>query len=201
MDDDESALTEILTQFGDSIIGLLVAKYSSFNRDDAEDVLSIAISKLWDRRHQYDEAEGKLRSYLFKIADNTAKDIFKCGWAKAKLMPVDFGDENRVDLIAEEMPPDDETKRQRKDREKRRAKELADLNAVIDGLPDKERRVILSDAQAKDRVSDSAKLADELGIAIGSVRGYRSRAWKTIRTKMKELGYELPPEGETHGKR
>lgn len=201
MDDDESALTEILTLFGSSVIGLLVAKYSSFNREDAEDVLSIAISKLWERRHQYDEADGKLRSYLFKIADNAAKDVFKSGWSKAKLLPVDFGDDNRVDLVAEEIPPTDETKRQRKDREKRRAKELADLNAVIDGLPDKERRVILSDAQAKDRVSDSAKLADELGIAIGSVRGYRSRALKTIRAKMMELGYKLPPEGETHVKR
>jgi RNA polymerase sigma factor (sigma-70 family) len=200
MDDDESALAEILTQFSECIIGLLVAKYDSFNREEAEDVLSIAVTKLWKRRNQYDEADGNLRSYLFKIADNTAKDVFKCGWAKARSLPIDFGADNDVHMIAEKMPPDNETKRQRKDREKRNAKELFDLKAIIDGLPDKERSVILSDVHAKDRVSEAGKLADELGIAVGSVRGYRSRAWKTIRTKMRELGYELPREGETHGK-
>lgn len=200
MDDDESALADILTHFGASIIGLLVAKYGDFNREDAEDVLGIAVRKLWDRRHQYDESDGKLRSYFFKIADNTAKDIFKSGWKKAQQLPADFGDENRMDLIAEAAPPADETKRQRKDREKKKARELSDLKDVIGNLPEKQQRIIWSDVHAKDRVSDASKLADELGIAVGSVRGYRSQAWKTIRIRMKELGYELPPEGDTDGK-
>lgn len=200
MDDDESALAEILAHYGASIIGFLVAKYDDFDHAEAQDVLSIAIGKLWKRRHQYKEEDGKLRPYLFKIADNTAKDIFKTGWKQAQQLPVDFGEDNNLDLLAEDLPPAVETKRQRKDREKRRAKEIADLKTTIGQLPAKEQRIVWSDAHAKDRVSDSAKLADELGIALGSVRGYRSRAWKTIRTKMKELGYELPPEGETDGK-
>lgn len=200
MENDQTALAEILTHFGGGIMRFLEASYPSFNMHDAEDVLSIAIHKLWERRHQYDESEGQLQTYLYKIADNTAKDIFKCGWAKARELPDDFGDENRVDLIAEYLPPEDESKRQRKDREKKFRNELAALHSIIDELPTKERQVILSDVQAKDRVSDASKLAVELRIAIGSVRGYRSRAWKTIRTKMRELGYELPPEGETHGK-
>ncbi len=200
MDDDESALAEVLTQYGASIIGFLVSKYDDFDHAEAEDVLSIAIGKLWKRRHQYKEEDGKLRPYLFKIADNTARDIFKTGWKQAQQLPVAFGEDNDLDLLPEDLPPAVETERQRKDREKRRAKEIADLKAVIGQLPEKEQRIIWSDALAKDRVSDSAKLADELGIALGSVRGYRSRAWKTIRTKMKELGYKLPPEGETDGK-
>lgn len=200
MDDDESALADILAQYGASIIGFLVAKYDDFDHAEAEDVLSIAIRKLWKRRHQYKEEDGKLRPYLFKIADNTAKDIFKTGWKQAQQLPADFGEDNNLDLFAEKLPRADETKRQRKDREKKRAREITDLKAIIDQLPKKEQRIVWSDAHAKDRVSDSAKLADELGIAVGSVRGYRSRAWKTVRIKMKELGYELPPEGETDGK-
>lgn len=198
MDDDESALVEILTHFGGSIVRFLVAKHSEFNEHDAEDVLSIAIKKLWDRRQQYDESEGSLRTYLFKIEDNTAKDVFKCGWAKAKSLPVDFGDDNKIDLVPDSPPPADEKKRERKDREKKEKKELADLKSVIAELPEKERRIIISDAYAKDRISDSTKLADELGIAVSSVRVYRHRAWKTVRAKMKQLGYELPPEGDTH---
>ncbi len=200
MDSDESVLGEILTHCGSSILRILVAKYSSFNHQDAEDVLSIAVNKLWDKRADYDESKGTLRNYFYKIADHTAKDVFKRGWAKAKALPVDFGEDNLVDLIPEETTPEDESKAQRKRREKKEQKEFSDLQEIISQLPDKERQVVLSDAYAKDRVSDAAKLADELGIAVGSVRGYRSRAWKTIRSKMRVLGYELPPEGESHGK-
>lgn len=200
IDDDESALADILTHFGGAILRLLVAKYPRFNSHDAEDVLSIATRKLWDRRQQYDESQGSLRAYLFKIADNTAKDIFKCGWSKAKNLPADIGDNNQVDLIPEPVPPKDESKRQRKDREKRHQKELGDLRSVIDNLPEKQRRIIISDVHARNRISDSAKLSDELGIPVATVRVYRHRAWKTIREKMTQLGYELPPEGEIDGK-
>ncbi|MCD0460003.1 SigE family RNA polymerase sigma factor [Roseiconus lacunae] len=104
-------------------------------------------------------------------------------------------------MIPEDKPDENESKRKRKDWEKRRQKEYADLMAVLDGLPDKERAIVISDAYAKDRVTDATTLSDELGIAVGSVRGYRSRAWKTIRTKMTELGHKLPTAGETDGKR
>jgi len=198
LDDDRTVLGEILAHFGGGIMGFLVAKYQDFNHQDAEDVLSIAIGKLWDSRQQYDESKGTLRTYLFRIADNTAKDVFKAGWAKAKQLPLDFGDENDIDLVPEP-PPASETRRQRKDREKREKKELEELESVIASLPEKQRRIIGSDAFAKDRVSDSVKLADELGIPVGTVRVYRHRAWKTIRQTMKKLGYELPPAGDDHG--
>ncbi|MCD0462505.1 RNA polymerase sigma factor [Roseiconus lacunae] len=76
MEDDESALAEILELYGSAIIRMILATYKTFNVEDAEDVLSIAIAKLWDRRQQYDESDGPLRAYFYKIADNTAKDIF-----------------------------------------------------------------------------------------------------------------------------
>ncbi|MEO9594307.1 RNA polymerase sigma factor [Rhodopirellula bahusiensis] len=201
MEDDTSALAEIVELYGSAIIRMILATYKTFNAEDAEDVLSIAIAKLWDRRQQYDEGDGPLRAYLYKIADNTAKDIFKCGWDKARRLPVDFGLENAIELIPEDKPDENESKRKRKDWEKRRHKEISDLMAVLDGLPEKERAVVISDAYARDRVTDATTLSDELGIAVGSVRGYRSRAWKTIRAKMTELGHKLPAAGEPDGKR
>ena len=200
MEEDEAALAEILELYGSAIIRMILATYKTLNVEDAEDVLSIAIAKLWDRRQQYDENDGLLRSYLYKIADNTAKDIFKCGWDKARRLPVDFGLENAVELIPEDKPDENESKRKRKDWEKRRQKEITDLMAVLDQLPEKERAIVMSDAYAKDRVTDATTLSDELGIAVGSVRGYRSRAWKTIRMKMTKLGHELPAAGGTDGK-
>jgi len=140
-----------------------------------------------------------LRSYLFRIADNTALDIFKYGWAKARVLEVDAGETNEFDLVPDQSPPPDETKRQRKDREKKYANETNALKAIIESLPEKQQEIVLADIYARDRVAESATLADELDIAVSSVRVYRLRAWKTIRTKMKELGYELPPEGEADG--
>jgi RNA polymerase sigma factor (sigma-70 family) len=200
LEDDESALADVLTHFGGAIKRFVVAKYHSFNEHDADDVLSIGIRKLWESRDQYNEAAGSLRAYFFKICVNAASDIFKCGWAEARRLPVDFGEDNEVDLIPDDPPPADEKKRVRRDREKKQKKELEDLMSVIDELPSKEGRIVLADAQAKDRVADSDWLADELGIGQGSVRVYRHRAWKTIRAKMKTLGYELPPEGDADGK-
>ena len=200
LEDDESALADVLTHFGSGIKWLLVAKYPDLNEHDAEDVLASSIDKFWKKRHQYDESKGSLKTYLYKIADNTAKDVFKSGWAKARALPVDFGDDNVVDLIPDDLPSADEKRRDRNDREKKQKKEQEDLMSVIVELPSKERRIVMADAQAKGRVADSDWLADELGIGEGSVRVYRHRARKTIRAKMKTLGYELPPEGEADAK-
>lgn len=199
MEDDESALAEILVRFGTSILSMLSRKYTKFNQQDAEDVLSIALHKLWKNRQNYDDSKGKLRSYLFRIADNTAMDVFKYGWAKARFLPIDIGEENQLDFIPDETSPVDEPKRQRKDREKKHAREAEALKAAIESLPEKQQEIIWADVYARDRVAEAAPLADELDIAVSSVRVYRLRAWKTIRSKMKELGYELPPEGEADG--
>lgn len=198
-ENDDTVLADVLKHFGGSIRGLLVAKYDDFNEQDAEDAMSIAINKLWENRHQYDESKGALRTYLFKIADNTVKDVFKSGWAKARTTPLDLVDESHFACV-EEPVPENEKRRSRKDREKKERQELNDLRSVIDDLPERQRRIVMSDVYAKDRVTDSAWLADELGIAKASVRVYRLRAWKTIRAKMKQQGYDLPPEGEADGK-
>lgn len=199
MESDESVLAEILVNFGSSVIALIGKKYATLSHEDAEDVFSIALNKLWKNRQNYDDSKGKLRSYLFRIADNTALDIFKYGWAKARVLEVDAGETNEFDLVPDQSPPPDETKRQRKDREKKYANETNALKAIIESLPEKQQEIVLADIYARDRVAESATLADELDIAVSSVRVYRLRAWKTIRTKMKELGYELPPEGEADG--
>ena len=200
MDDDRTALAEVLRLFGQPVIAFLVAKHEKFNVQDAEDILAISINKLWDARHNYDESKGSLKTLFFQIAKNTALDVFKCGWAVARELPIDFGDDNDVNLL-EEITRPEENKRQRKDREKKHEKEIKDLKTIIAGLPAKQEAIIMSDIYARDRVTESKVLADELGIAVGYVPVLRCRAWKTIRSKMSQLGYKLPSEGDTDGQR
>ena len=65
MESDESVLAEILVNFGSSVIALIGKKYATLRHEDAEDVFSIALNKLWKNRQNYDDSKGKLRSYLF----------------------------------------------------------------------------------------------------------------------------------------
>ena len=64
-----------------------------------------------------------------------------------------------------------------------------DLREIISELPDKQRRIILADATARDDVACSKRLAVELGTSPGNVRVYRKRAMDRIRTELGRRGH------------
>lgn len=200
MDDDQTALDDVLRHYGKPVMDFLVMKHEGMNEHDAEDILAISINKLWDARHSYDESKASLRTWFFQIAHNTALDVYKSGWAKANEQILDFVDIDGLDMAEEPFSPN-ETKRQKKDRENKFKKEVEDLKTIIDGLSHNQREIIMSDIYARDQVTEAQVLADELGTTVGNVRVARHRAWKKIRSEMKQLGYELPPEGDTDGQR
>lgn len=193
MDNDESALVDILQQYGPVIAAGLRGKYETLTYEDVEDVLSIAVLRLWNARQCYDDNKSKLSTYLYKIADNAAKDVFRLGWQKARQLEVDFGENNDMDAIAftTDTSQDKGLSKSKKSSPKTK-KEHQDLQQVLRGLPEKQKHIIQADAYARDDVADSGKLADELGIARGSVRVERSRAMKVIRRKMQERGHDAP---------
>ena len=196
MDDDESALEDVLRLYGPSIAAALRLKYEVFNYEDVEDVLSIAVERLWAARHRYDDRRSKLRTYFWKIADNAACDVFKFGWHRAKVMEVDYGDQNDLDALPDQSDPPNGTSACSESKDNRRSskteKRLKDLRGIVDELPEKQRHIIRADAYAKDDVADAGKLADELGIARTSVRVYRQRAMETLRQKIRQRGHEVP---------
>src|SRR4051794_27404104 len=88
LEDDESALEDILRLYGPDVTKVLHAKYTLrrgvLTLEDIEDVVIIALHRLWEARASYDDRKQTLRAWFFCIADNAAKDVKKLGWDKAR---------------------------------------------------------------------------------------------------------------------
>jgi DNA-directed RNA polymerase specialized sigma24 family protein len=68
----------------------------------------------------------------------------------------------------------------------------SDLREILADLPEVQRRIILADALARDRVAASEYLAAELEIPAASVPVYRKRALDRIRKELRRRGHEIP---------
>ena len=182
---DESSLEAILRDIGGTVAIALRRKYQLLAEQDVEDILAIAIHRLWKYREQFQPEKASLRGFFYRVADHVACDVFRHGWYQAKLL------ETRghvPDEIEERVFPQAEPS----------ASTVAattlqqDLIKVIEKLPTPYQKIVMADAYAKDRVASAKYLADELEISEGTVRVYRSKAMKTIRAEMSKLGYEFP---------
>lgn len=187
LDNRQEALEEILRLYGPSIIARLLKIYAGVLKfEDVEDVLSIALRKLWNNRFRYDDNKRSVRTWLFCIADNVAKDVIKSGWHRAQQLEQNPGE----DWLEENIKAPEIVHNTEETPKGSKAK--VDLQQVIQALPDVQRRIILADGAARDDVASSEFLADELGIPAGTVRVYRSRAMDKIRTEMRKRGHNVP---------
>jgi RNA polymerase sigma factor (sigma-70 family) len=189
---DEGALEAILRAYGPPIQRALEEKYCRtlrvLTREDIEDVLSVALHRLWEARTRYDHTKATLRTLLYCIAENVARDVLRSGWQKVRLRERCPGQG-----LMEQLPdpctvkPADEEKAERPP-----TKTEKDLQEVLSELPEVQRKIIVADAAGKDDVASSSFLADELSIAVGTVRVHRSRGMERIRTEMRKRGHEVP---------
>jgi RNA polymerase sigma factor (sigma-70 family) len=164
---------------------LLRTRYPAFNSSDIDDVMIIALARLWIARGRHLPERSSLKTNFFRIADNVARDVLKSGWCRARALevPLDDGQAAAIswresdDALAE--PPADTQLHHR-------------LREIIDGLPDAYRTIVLADACAPGRVASAEMLAQELQLPPKTVRVYRSRAMNAIRVALRKLGYEVP---------
>jgi len=191
LDDDESTLEEILRLYGPVVIRALHNKYTKrlavLKYEDIEDVVAIAIHRVWEARKQYDDTKQSLRVWFYCIAENVAKDVLKCGWHRAMRLERT----NRQDWLDEKPDRSAPDSGPRTGAEKKESKALADLQEVVSSLPDDQRRIVLADAAARDDVASSDFLADELGIPAAHIRVYRGRAMEKIRKEMRRRGHDI----------
>lgn len=190
LESDEDVIKDILRKFSPQISGFLRQKYDGvFNAADIEDVLAVAIFRLWQARESYDESKGSVRVWFFRIAENVARDVLKAGWSRARNMKINLdlqevedshSSETNTSLVGIASKNGQGTKR------------LEDLKRIITHLADKERYIVMADACSPDGRADPGYLASELDIPEGTVRVYRKRAMDKIKAEFRKLGYQLP---------
>src|SRR5262245_45075526 len=193
LDDDEDALAEILRCYAPAIIEALHARFTTRMRllryEDIEDVVSIALRRLWDARASYDDTKQSLRVWFYCIAENVAKDVLKHGWHKTRRLERNPGQ----DWLQEKQDHSCPDPAKPTGKEKRKAtKEATDLETVLNKLSDEQRTIVMADAVSRDGAASNEFLADELGIPAAHVRVYRGRAYATLRREMKRLGHDIP---------
>lgn len=97
---EESVCEEIVRNYAPSIRNWLLKLPYGISRDDAEDIVCEAIARLWEKRDQYDDSKGSLRSYLFKIAKNLVLDRPKTSRFKTMCLERQVSDEYLKSLVA-----------------------------------------------------------------------------------------------------
>jgi len=191
-DNDESALTDILKFYAPAIEKIISCKYRGFLKsEDVEEIVCDAIRKFWDARKNYDDKRGTIRALLYKIADNTAKDVLRLGWQKTsrleRSVDKEYLEQNlRCDAHLNQIEEDEENSHSEKYENRLKA-----VKEVLEELPHIQRKILMEDAMAGDEV-ESAELGKRLGgIPAVTIRVYRSRAKEAFRKGMKKRGFEV----------
>jgi|GEM_PF-526868 len=193
-DGDEAVLEILLREHGATVRAVLRQKFpTGLDHGDFEDILAIALFRVWSRRDQFDPDRGSLRAWFYRIAANVTKDALRYGWQKARQLEVRYEPAALSDVAVErpvtELPAaiaahtvkdvDDASAHEGFDERLRR-----ELRVIVDELPEAQRRIILADAASRDGKVSSEHLSQELGIPPGTVRVYRRRALARLRNEL-----------------
>ena len=193
-DGDEAVLEILLREHGATVRAALRQKFpTGLDHGDFEDILAIALFRVWSRRDQFDPDRGSLRAWFYRIAANVTKDVLRYGWQKSRQLEVRYEPAALSDVAVERSATEtpaalaartveevgnastDEGFDERLRRE---------LRAIVDELPEAQRRIILADAASRDGKVSSEHLSQELGIPPGTVRVYRRRALARLRNEL-----------------
>jgi len=188
-DEDESAIEDILTHYAPPLIKWLTSVYDKLTTEEVEGVVSDAIGKFWDHRNSYDDKKASIRTLLQKIAENTAKDVLKKGWHKAKQMEhsaeQDFLDNCLCEVRHLNQAPSNEQNRPENE------KAHAALLEILSELPDIQRETLMAYAKS-DGDLKSSELGKRLGnIPAGTVRVNKLRGERALREGMKKRGFDV----------
>lgn len=205
---DENALEAALRVHGPQVKALLRRKFFGPLTDtDFEDILAVALFRMWQHRTRYDASRASLRVWFFRIAENVTRDVLRHGWQKARQLEVVFeplalsavmdhrGDRSQSDEAA----PEDRDAGPAENKENTEFGEEGpsnsrpigdDLIEVLSLLPETQRLILLADAQSTDGKVASQSLASELGIPASTIRVYRRRALEKVRCEMDRRGWE-----------
>jgi len=186
---EESVCEEIVRNYAPAIKAWLLTLKLGFTQEDAEDIVCEAIARLWQKRDQYDDSKGSLRSYLFGIARHLVLDRPKTSRFKTMRQERQVGDEYLKNLAAPK------TKSASKTPQDPDEPILIALREALRELPEMQRKVLIEDAGATEELP-AAQLGEILGgIPAGTIRQYRKRGKDALRRKLLERGFDGTTKG------
>lgn len=190
---DEQVLDAILHTHGPPVLALLRQRYGGpLTATDFEDVLANALFRVWQHRTRFDPAKASLRVWLFRIAENLARDVLKHGWQKARQLELSTEPARLAETVDRRPPPSHDEPEPDAVRHVDFAVSTELMRELLALLPDLQRRIVLADAESPDGTVASHQLARELGIPPGTVRVYRRRALERLRREMELRGVLIP---------
>ena len=188
---DEEVLEVVLRTHGPPILALLRQRFiGPLTAADFEDVLAAALFRLWQHRKRFDPERASLRVWLFRIAENMARDVLKHGWHKAQQLELSTEPTQLAEVT------DHRRSHRESDADEQDESSLArripseQLHQLLALLPENQRRIVLADADSRDGVVASHDLAKELGIPQSTVRVYRRRALERLRREIEQREFE-----------
>jgi RNA polymerase sigma-70 factor (ECF subfamily) len=188
----EDDLARLLQTAGPAIRAVLWRKYATALREtEIDDVLSIALHRVWKNRSRFDPARGSLRAWFFCIAERAALDVIKSGWQKARALETVLGNGDHPALCHAapgESPGEEIVGDADATESGQRSEVLGALLSLLEKLPAVQRQIVWADAlgAAQGGVS-SEQLGKEFGLPGGTVRVYRKRAMDRLRAELLKL--------------
>ena len=180
MERDGEGMRLLLQVHGPMVLGFL-RKYHPHVADDA---FQEATTKVWQSVETFDDARGSLGSWFLAIARNAALDLRRHEGRRAhKSLDAMEGFDPVWDCDGDDTGSDEEVSPTRLDAMR------AVLLEILDTLSPLQQRIVMRDAEHPTGKAEAADLADEFGSTANSIRGNRSKAWKTIGEELAKRGF------------
>jgi DNA-directed RNA polymerase specialized sigma24 family protein len=183
---DETVVGEVLARFRGGLIRKIALKYRGvLSRDDAEEVLLVAICKAWNHRDRFDPRIGTLAALLSRVVDNEAATAVRCGAVQQCYQECSVSSDDLAKIV------DPQTNRDCDEQAEgsRSGNEYNLICRAMRALPEKAQRVLWADACSAAETADGHQLAQELGVCETTVRWYRATGRRALAVELLSLGY------------
>ncbi len=167
-DSDETALREILTNYGPKVIARLRKTLGFISDYDLDDILQSALISLWQSATRYDPTRCSLKAYFYVIAHRKAIDSIR---RRAKFEKLKDRLREALILTAEAPPPDPHEPNPA----------LTALRQVLAQLPEPDRHIALASTTSGHWAK---QLSQELNVPAITLHQRRFRIMRKIRKLM-----------------
>jgi RNA polymerase sigma-70 factor, ECF subfamily len=166
---DKNALAQILEAFGQPARRRLRMQLGEHMNDhDLDDVMSIALYRLWTYRFSYDPSKGSMAHWLYLIARSAAFDLLRRKPEARLLTPERWRARAASDSSAEPLLPE-------------RLATVRRVQEALEQLSDVDRRIVMAFANTEGQMHWTAEIARELAMPPSTIRSRKHRAMARLR--------------------